>query len=386
MDAFYASVEQLDNPNYKGKPVVVGGTSNRSVVSAASYEARKFGVHSAMPMYQAKQKCPDAVVLPTRMARYKEVSKKVISLLKTFSPLVEQVSIDEAYVDITGCDRLHGPPVEIAHKIKKQIWEEVNLKCSVGIAPNKMLAKIASDLDKPDGLYIIEPDKAHDFMVGLPVHKIPGVGKKTWKKLEKMGIKTLGDTKNIPEKTILEKLGKFGHTLLDISSGLSRSSVAPVREHKSVSSETTFDRDTNDLKRIKEYLLIQSEEVGRELRKKNVKAKTIQIKIKESDFRLRTRSRTLTVPTQSSDIIYKTAADLLDNFKASKKIRLIGVGAAGFVPLSSPIQLDLFENIKKKDNRWETVDKTVDKISKKFGKDVVKRATLCDKKDGPAKT
>jgi DNA polymerase-4 len=193
MDAFYASVEQLDNPRLKNKCVIVGGTSNRGVVSAASYEARRFGIHSAMPIYQAKQKCPHGIFVPPRMSRYKAVSKKVMALLRDFSPLVEPVSIDEAYMDITGCQRLFGEPQETAGEIKRQIKETVQLTCSIGVAPNKFLAKIASDLEKPDGLTLILPDRVAEFIDSLPIKKVPGVGKKMYRQLELLRIRTLGD-------------------------------------------------------------------------------------------------------------------------------------------------------------------------------------------------
>ena len=215
MDAFYASVEQLDNPWLKGKCVIVGGTSNRGVVSACSYEARKYGVHSAMPIFQARQRCPDGIFVPTRMARYKEMSKKIMAILRDFSPRIEVVSIDEAYMDISGSRRLQGDPEKVAVDIKNKIKTSLGLTCSVGMAPGKFLAKVASDIDKPDGLTIIWPQDVTDFIRRLPVQKVPGVGKKTYAQLESMGIKTLEDVKKFPEKIILDRLGKFGHRLID---------------------------------------------------------------------------------------------------------------------------------------------------------------------------
>lgn len=376
MDAFFASVEQLDNPQHKGRCVIVGGQSARSVVAAASYEARKFGVHSAMPIYQAKEKCPDAIFLPPRMDRYKELSNKIISLLKEFSPLVEPVSIDEAYLDITGCTRLQGGPVELGFKIKNQIKKTLNLTCSVGIAPNKFLAKIASDMDKPDGLTAIMPDKAMQFIEALPVCKVPGVGRKTNKQLELIGIKTLGDVKKYPEKMLLKRLGKFGQKLRELSTCLDNSPVTPRRPPKSASSEKTLPENTGDKKLLETYLLAQAEGVGRELRKLGVKATTITLKIKQADFKRVTRSFALTVPTQSSKPIYTEAAKLLRAYKMTKKIRLIGIAASGFVPAATPVQMDIFAGGKNKSLSWENVDKTMDAITKKFGKDVIKRATL----------
>lgn len=376
MDAYFASVEQLDDPGLKGKCVIVGGLSKRGVVSAASYEARKFGVHSATPMFQARQKCPQGIFVRPRMKRYQELSEKIMDLLRDFSPLVEQVSVDEAYVDITGCERLHGSPEEIAVSIKKQIMDKVNLTCSVGIAPNKFLAKIASDMDKPDGLTIIMPDKAQQFIETLPVRKVPGVGKTTGTQLEQMDIKTLGDVNKYPEEILLNRLGKYGQRLIDISNCIDDSPVTTKREHKSVSSEETLAEDTDDKSLLGSYILEQSEDVGRQLRELGKRARTITLKIKHADFKQVTRSVTVATPTQSSEIIYQEALRLLEAYRINKKVRLIGVGTSGFVPGTIPIQMDLFGDTKKRIPGWEKVDRTVDSITKKFGKDVIGKATL----------
>ena len=378
MDAFYASVEKLDDPRLKHKCVIVGGTSNRGVVSAASYEARRFGVHSAMPIYQAKQRCPHGVFVPPRMGRYKEVSKKVMALLKEFSPLVEPVSIDEAYMDITGCRRLFGEPYEIAHKIKRKIKETLQLTCSVGVAPNKFLAKIASDLEKPDGLTLIMPEEVPQFIESLPIKKVPGVGKKMVRQLEVLGIRTLGDVHRLPEKALLKHLGKFGRRLRALSTGSDASPVTPHTPHKSISSERTLAADTRDVKLLKRYLLSQSAEVARQLRQTGVRAKTIVIKIKNADFKTVTRRTTIAVPTQSSETIYKHAAQLIDNFKITQKIRLIGVGTTGFSAVTASVQMSLFDQKEKPNDNWEKVDKALDSISQKFGKNAIGRATFKD--------
>jgi DNA polymerase-4 len=379
MDAFYASVEQLDDPRLKNKCVIVGGTSNRGVVSAASYEARQFGIHSAMPIYQAKQKCPHGSFVPPRMGRYKEVSKKVMALLRDFSPLVEPVSIDEAYLDITGCQRLFGEPREIALEIKRKIKETVHLTCSVGVAPNKFLAKIASDMQKPDGLTLIMPDQVTTFVDSLPVKKVPGVGKKMFHQLELLGIRTLGDVQRLPEKSLIKHLGKFGKHLRALSSGSDDSLVTPHAPHKSISSERTLPADTLDAKLLKRYLLNQSGEVARQLRQAGVRAKTITIKIKDADFKTITRRTTIAVPTQSSNTIYKHAAQMLDDYKTTKKIRLVGVGTSGFSSVTASVQMGLFDARDGTTDNWEKIDNTLDSISKKFGKDVVGRATLKDR-------
>ena len=378
MDAFYASVEQLDNPWLRGKCVVVGGTSNRGVVSASSYEARRFGVRSAMPIFQARQKCPEAVFIPPRMERYKVVSREIMAILREFSPQVEVVSIDEAYMDISGGQRLHGDPEMVALDIKNGIKKKLGLTCSVGVAPGKFLAKVASDLDKPDGLTIIRPDEVHHFIETLPVQKVPGVGKKTFLRLDSMGIKTLGDVKKFPEKMLLDRLGKFGQRLIGLACGRDHSTVTPWSPHKSISSERTLGEDTDDKKLLKKYLLKQSQEIARQLRKANVKAKTITLKLKHADFKQFTRSKTIDTPTRSSETIYRHAVRLLDEYQLTHKIRLIGVGTSGFQSPDRPVQLNLFDRLNESDKTWEKVDRTVETITKKFGRDAIKRGTLSD--------
>lgn len=368
MDAFYASIEQLDNPELRGRCVIVGGMTRRGVVSAASYEARKFGVHSAMPIFQARMKCPEGVFLYPRIKRYKSISKKIMLILKTFSPLVEPVSIDEAYMDITGCERLYGNPTEMAASIKRKIKQEVNLTCSVGGAPYKFLAKIASDLDKPDGLYIIRSEEAHQFIEKLPIQKVPGVGNKTFQKLERLGIKTLGQIKKYPDKVLLNCFGKFGKRLKDLACSIEKSSVTTSSERSSISCETTLTEDTRDRDFLKKQLLVQSEDIGRQLREIGVKAKTVIIKIKHADFKLITRSRTLKTPTQSTGTIFNESVKLLNAYRSAGKIRLIGVGASGFVSQNTPFQKSLFENNNVSNSDWDKVDRVVDEITRKYGR------------------
>ena len=378
MDAFYASVEQLDDPQLKGKCVIVGGLSNRSVVSAASYEARKFGVHSAMPMYQARKVCPQGIFIRPRMKRYKDISKKIMSLLSEYSPLVEPVSIDEAYVDVTGCERLHGDPVKIAAGIKQKIKEKFNLTCSVGVGPNKFIAKIASDLEKPDGLSIIMPDQMPQFLDSLPVHKVPGVGKTRRIQLDRMGIKTLGDVKKYSREIIISRLGKFGRRILALADGIDDSPVMTGDSYKSVSTEETFGEDIDDKDLLNNYILQQSESVAAQLRQTGVKAKTITLKIKHADFKQITRSVTLPTPTQSSKTIHLAASKLLAAYRIKTKVRLIGVGASGLVSGSVPVQMGIFEKENIAKHHWEKVDRAVDSITKKYGQKVVKRGALKD--------
>ena len=379
MDAFYASVEQLDNPDLKGRCVMVGGTTNRGVVSAASYEARKFGVHSAMPIFQAKKKCPHGVFVPPRMSRYKAVSQRILAILKGYSPLVEMVSIDEAYIDIAGCTAILGTPREIALAIKKKILTETCLTCSVGVAPVRFLAKIASDLDKPDGITMIHPEQVHDFIEALAIKKVPGVGKKSTEQLNRIGIRFLGDIKHYPGEMLIRRLGKFGHRLIDLSNGIDPTPVSPETEHKSVSSELTLAKNTLDTCYLKQTLLQQSERVSRELRKMGVKAKVVTLKLKHDDFKQVTRRMTIQSPTQSTDTIYKEAIRLLDQYGLTRKVRLVGVGASGFVGAAEPVQMDIFSKTQTENKNWEKVDKTLDHIGKKFGKNVVHRASLSDR-------
>ncbi|MEE8399117.1 MAG: DNA polymerase IV [Desulfobacterales bacterium] len=378
MDAFYASVEQLDAPELRGKCIIVGGRTHRGVVTAASYEARAFGIHAAMPMYRAKEKCPDAIIVPGRMSRYKEISEQIMALLNTFSPLVEPVSIDEAYMDISGCETLHGTPEAIGLAVKKRIRDRLELSCSVGIAPTKFLAKIASDMDKPDGLTLIEPDGVSAFIQALPIGKVPGVGKVMAGQLRAMGIHTLGDARQTPEKTLIDKLGKFGHRLIELSQNIDTSTVTPHRAAKSFSAEITLGENTTDRKLLNQHALKQSERVGRQLRSAGFRAKTVSIKIKHGDFKQATRSTTLTGPTDSSEEIYRAARRLMENYVITKPIRLIGVGTSGLVSGDTPVQMDLFPGEKEGDKAWGKVDKTVDSIVHRFGRGAISKASLQD--------
>jgi DNA polymerase-4 len=376
MDAFYASVEQHDFPELKGKCVIVGGHLRRGVVSAASYEARQFGVRSAMPIFQAKEKCPQGIYVPPRMGRYKEISKKIMALLSEFSPLVEPVSIDEAYMDISGCDKLFGSPEQMARRIKTSILEAVDLTCSIGVAPNRFLAKIASDLKKPDGLTVIHPHEAFDFCQTLAIEKIPGVGKKTNRHLTAMGIQTLGDVRQLSSRFLTEKLGKYGDRLKKLSKCVDETPVSVVGLHKSVSSEETLSIDVMKKNEVRRYLLKHAEDVGRQLRRMGAMAKIVTMKIKHSNFKQYTRRKTLDRPTSSSDTIYLAAVSLLDEYPVVTSIRLVGVAASGLDFDQKPRQLALFEEEDEREFNWEKVDRVIDSIEDKFGKDVIKKAAL----------
>ncbi len=375
MDAFYASVELLDNPTLQGKPVIVGG-GVRGVVSAASYEARKYGVHSAMPIFRARKLCPQGVFLPVRMSRYKETSQKVMAVLESFSPLVEQVSIDEAYLDVTGTRRLRGDPVDAALSMKSRIRKEIGITCSVGIAPNKFLAKIASEMNKPDGLFVIEPQQVAAFLSTLPVSKIPGVGKKSVEKLHLLGVETVGDVASLPEKLVIQRFGVYGERLLELTRGVDEREVTPDHETKSVSAERTFAEDTSDRETLRHWLLSEAEEVGQRLRRYGLKGKTIVLKCKTQDFRLSTRSRTLDRPTDATSEIYETACRLLDEFSLKKPLRLIGVGVA---TLDRPErQLSLWTPDRGVDGRHSRADRAVDAVKAIYGGKSIRRGSLLD--------
>ena len=371
MDAFYASVESADRPELAGKPVIIG-RKKRGVVAAASYEARKYGVHSAMPVFRARQLCPDGIYLSVRMSRYKQVSMQIMDILRSYSPLVEQASIDEAYLDLSGTAKLFGQPVIIAGNIKRNIFEATGLTCSIGIAPNKFLAKIASDLKKPDGLTIIPENEVREFMHSLPVAGIPGVGLKTLNILQQYGIKTASDILRFSETFWIKRLGKAGKRLFKYAGGLDSSPVLSGCEPKSFSAEETFFSDSNNLSKIRKVLFKQAERVGRDLRKHKYKGRTITLKIKFEDFKTTTRSRTLQVPVCSTAAIFETALALLNGLKIDRKIRLVGVGASSLI--RSIRQISLFTD--KKEKKQDMLDQTIDKIRDVFGSEIIKRGPL----------
>ncbi len=379
MDAFFASVEQHDRPELRGKCIIVGGSSPRGVVTTASYEARRCGVRSAMPMFEARRRCPHGIVVPGRMHRYKEISRRVMSRLQSFTPLVEKVSIDEAYMDISGCERLHGPPAQMGAAIKKAVRDEVRLTCSVGIAPVRFLAKIASDIQKPDGMTIITPDRVMRFIDRLPVQKVPGVGPKALERLNKIGIDTLGQVRLHRPESLDRHMGKFGRRLTALAQGRDDTPVNPASQAKSFSSEATLDRDLTDRDALRQQLLHHAEDVGRQLRRHGAKARTVTLKIKYHDFRQITRSATLKEPFQSSDILFNQACRLLKDELLEQRIRLVGVGASNLVISRTPSQMDLFPAASfRHDSDWESVDQALDAINVKFGRDTINRANLRD--------
>jgi DNA polymerase-4 len=375
MDAFFASVERLDDPGLEGKPVIVGGSSKRGVVSAASYEARKFGVHSAMPIFQAKRLCPHGIFLPVRMQRYVEVSRVVMKCLGDFSPLVEQVSVDEAYVDLTGTEGLFGPPEEAARAIKLRIHEATSLTSSIGLSTSKLIAKIASDMDKPDGLTVIPPGEVLSFLRELPIGKVPGIGKRSEEELMKLGVVRIGDLQRFKADYLVEKFGKFGERLLRISRGEVDSPVVPYTAPKSISGEVTLEEDTNDPSIIKSILLAQSDRVARRLRKQGFRGKTVTLKLKTGDFKSITRSSTLERPVQLADAIYREAVKLLEAEGLKRHVRLVGVGVGRLEPANESGQLPLFHERCAREEKLERAERAMDEIADRFGHGAVKRGS-----------
>ncbi|MDR1359823.1 MAG: DNA polymerase IV [Deltaproteobacteria bacterium] len=374
MDAFFASVEQLDIPEYRGKPLIIGG-GERGVVATASYEARRFGVHSAMPMFQARRLCPQGIFIPGRMKRYREKSGEILAILDRFSPLVEPASIDEAYMDLSGLERLFGSVQSIAAALQRTILEETGLSCSLGVAPVKFLAKIASDLRKPAGLTILSQADVPAFLESLPVGKIPGVGGKTLEILESLGIRAAAEISRLPPAFWRKRLGKFGDVLCLRAQGLDPRPVEPRSAPKSESAENTFAKDLSDREELLVWLLRQAERVGYSLRCKNLAGRTITLKMTFSDFSRKTRSRTLRQPTNLTRTIYETARDLLDELKPERPLRLIGLGVSHFGPETRQLSL-LGEAETGERKREAALDAALDVLRRRHGGKAVIRGRL----------
>jgi len=326
LDAFYAAVEVLDHPELKGKPVIVGGTENRGVVAAASYEARKFGVRSAMAIARAKRLCPGGIYLPVRMSRYAEMSGRVFAIYGCFTPLVEPLSIDEAFLDITGCERLFGSAEETARKIKETVRQETGLIVSAGAASNKFIAKIASDVGKPDGLVVVPPGEEQAFLDPLPVSRVWGVGKVTEEELERMGIRTIKDLRGMTKESLISAFGAHGGHLFALARGIDDRPVETEREVKSIGHEETYGRDLKHREIMRRELLALSNRVAERLRKEGFRGKTITLKVKYADFVQVTRAITLYNATDDGGTIYRCALDLLAETEAgARPVRLLGV-------------------------------------------------------------
>src|SRR5438874_4993286 len=376
MDAFYASVEQLDHPEYKGKPVIVGadprGGSGRGVVAACSYEVRKFGVRSALPISRAWKLCTEGVYVRPRMDRYVEVSRQVMEVFRRYTDLVEPLSIDEAFLDITGSVALLGSPETIAQSIKNEIPKATGLKASVGLAPNKFLAKIASDLKKPDAFVVVEENNIEEFLRDLPISRLWGVGPKTEVRLKEIGFHTIGQIAAAPRDSLIRSLGSLGEHLHQLSHGRDERPVVPDWEPKSCGTETTFDEDTDDRELLLSTILELSDHVAERLRKDEYRARKVTLKLRYSNFSTHTKQHSLDKLIQSGEEIAAVARQLFSQFPLDRKIRLLGVSAGDLHrDGGDPQQLTLFAA----SNQKEKLGHTIDEIKEKFGVDSLRRGS-----------
>ena len=375
MDAFYAAVEQRDNPKYRGKPVIVGADPQegrgRGVVAACSYEAREYGIHSALPISIAYRKCPHAIFLRGNMRKYVRVSRQVFQVLESFSPDIEPISIDEAFVDISGSYHLFGTPAETCIKIKKAILAATGLTASIGLAPNKMTAKIASDLEKPNGLVIVEEEKLLDFLHPLPVGKLWGVGKRTKEEFAHLGIKTIGDIARRDIQELRQIFGKNGMHIWKLSQGIDPRKVKTVETVKSIGNEHTFSKDELDINTIKDTLMRLSEKVSRRLRKAGFKGKTITLKIRFADFKTYTRAVTLAEPTNFVKDIYQSTWKKAQTFSIRQNpVRLVGIQVSQLS--QEPSQGLLFKKPFPETEKIEKLHLAMDEIKEKFGEHSIK--------------
>ena len=377
MDAFFVSVEELFDPSLKGKAVVVGGQRHeRGVVSAASYAARKFGVHSAMPLRTAAKLCPQAIFVDGHPERYRECSEKVYKVLTAFSPKVEMASIDEAYLDMTGTARLLGPPLRAAHKLHRRMKEETLLNCSIGIGSSRLIAKVSSAQAKPNGVLWIVPGEESKFLAPLDVRDIPGVGEVMEKNLHGLGIKKVGELARLEESELEERFGKWGLALAgkargEDAGGWFDADVGADTAAKSISHEHTYNEDTADVNQLEATLMRLSEMVGRRLREANFYARTIQLKLRYQDFTTITRAHTLPAASQLDGEIFEQARALFrKNWKPGRQVRLLGVQASSFE--SQPVQIDLLEGGRQR--RWKDALAAADRLRDKFGESSVSLA------------
>jgi DNA polymerase IV len=382
MDAFYASVEQKDSPEYRGKPVIVGSDpkegKGRGIVATCSYEARKFGVHSAQPISRAWKLCPQGIYVRPDMDKYSRVSGRVMGILLGFTDLLEQVSIDEAFLDVSGSERLMGTGVEIAGKIKERISKELGLTASVGMATNKFVAKVASDLKKPNGLVVVAPGKEKEFLAPLPIGRLWGVGPKTEAALKKIGLERIGQIAALPHSEMMNKMGKSGAHLWQLANGIDDRPVESGEGCKSIGHEITFDTDTGDWAVLERTLLDLTEKVAQRLRSNGVRSRTIAIKFRESDFSTSTRRITLNDPMDTSEKIFPAALKLLGNlFREGSLVRLIGVYASNLEAGLGEKQMSLFGQAPAKDRKLAAA---LDDISRRFGGQAITRAALVSKK------
>jgi len=383
MDAFYASVEERDRPELVGKPVIVGGSpEKRGVVSAANYVARRYGVHSAMPSVTAHRLCPQGIYLPPRIDYYAEVSGQIREIFERFTPLVEPLSLDEAFLDVTGSEHLFGPAEEIGRKIKQTIREELRLVASVGVAPNKFLAKIASDLKKPDALVVVEPDKVQEFLDPLPVERLWGVGKQSSKVFQRLGIRIIGQLRQWPLDALQAQFGSSGEHLWNLAHGRDDRPVVPEREAKSISHETTFEHDISNMDVLRAWLVDLTDQVGCRLRRHRLRGRTVQLKVRFADFSLITRSQTLPEPTDITDELWRAADDLLCHRLPAGHlpVRLVGMGVSGLDD-TGLVQGMLFDQAERQ--KQSRVDTVADQIKERFGGTALRRGSSFQNDESP---
>jgi DNA polymerase IV len=375
LDAFYASVEILKDPTLRGKPVIVGGTGSRGVVTSASYEARAFGVHSAMPSVRARRLCPEGIFVPPDFEAYRTHSNRFREVLLAHTPLVEPISLDEAFLDVGGSTLLFGEPVEIAAKIRRDVESEVGVTCSVGVASTKFVAKLASDDCKPDGLLHVRAGEVLAFLGPLPVGRLWGVGEKTAAVLDRLAIRTVGDLERTPRPILERLLGEAAAAhLSSLAHGVDDRSVVPYEAPKSIGHEETFDRDLDDDREILRELLALSGKVAARLREDGYRARTITLKARLANFTTLTRSRTQADPTDLGADLYRTVSELYGALPgAGRRIRLLGVQAGGLVAAGAD-QLALLRS-----DRWGDVERTIDRIERRFGAGAAKPAALLDR-------
>ena len=379
LDAFFVSVEQALNPDLKGKPVVVGGRPDRrGVVAAASYEARAFGLHSAMPLVTASRLCPQAIFIEGNFARYRDASCKFMNILADFSPFLEPLGLDEAYLDATGFESIHGTIRKMAEAIRKRIEDELGICASIGIAANRTVAKIASDLSKPNGLLEVPAGKERSFLAPLPVDKLPGIGQKSQRVLLGMGIRRLGQLAELPPDLLKSRFGAYGKVIHDHASGIGSSTVAPPGAAKSISRETTFAIDTRDISQLKATLRYLSERVGSDLRRQGRLAKCLTLKLRFADFTTTTRQRTLRQGSDSDRVFFDTGEGLLKNELAREKqaVRLIGIGVSG---LGETVrQMDMLDASAPRMSKLNTA---IDRIRDKYGFSAIQTGATLRLKD-----
>ena len=375
LDAFYASVESLKDPSLKGKPVIVGGVGGRGVVSSASYEARVFGVRSAMPTVRARRLCPDGVFVSPDFTAYQAHSNRFREVLLSFTPLVEPISLDEAFLDVAGAERLFGPPETIAARIRADVEREVGVTCSVGVAPTKFVAKLASDGCKPDGMLVVPAEGVLDYLEPLPVGRLWGVGEKTGDTLGRMGIRTIGDLSRTPQAILARLLGEQSAThLWQLSHGIDDRDVVPYEPPKSVGHEETFEHDLDDDEEILRELLALTGRVASRLRADGYRARTVTLKARLATFTTLTRSKTMADPTDVGADLYQTVAALYRALPGERRrIRLLGVQATGLLSAGAE-QLALLHG-----ERWSDVERTIDRIEERFGRGAAQPASLLDR-------